>query len=109
MPLLDNPLDTSFKGAFLGLNKLSMRARWGWTLGWGIAPAFALYFALTNRGGGAISVMIAWLIGVYFAALRMNGRVTWGGSRRIWLVWIIFEFVMCAAAIAIIFVAKPVG
>jgi len=107
MPLLDNPLDTSFKGTFRGLNKLSMRARWGWTLGWGIAPAFALYFALTNRGGSAISLMLAWIIGVYLSALRMDGR-SFGGSRlRVWLPWVILEYIMCAFVIIITLFPNP--
>ena len=107
MPLLDNPLDTSLKGSLAGLDRLSQISRWGWSFGWGIPAVFVVGFSLTHDAGSAITLILVWFIGLFLTLLRMDGR-SFGGSRtRVWLAWVILEYVMCAFVIIITMFPNP--
>jgi len=107
MPLLDNPLDTSLNGKFSRLNKMGMVSRWGWSLGWGIPPAFAIVFAATGRGGNAMALILIWLIGVLYAFRRPIGFGNVQRKQRKWLIWVALEYVMCLAVIIATLVPNP--
>ena len=106
MSLLDDPLDNTFGGRLAGLDRLSMAARWGWSVAWGIPALCAVVLTAYSHGGLAVALLLAWCYGMFAAIVRMYGR-TWGGSKRMWLVWVIYEYLACIFVITVALMLKP--